>query len=108
MADKLRKLEDGLDRIFEENAALHTRLEEALKWRPYETAPKDGSRILLNCGNRGIHLVRWAEAQGVELWCVDDNKHGPFLLRGYNDEHIVGWLPLAVLTPAAPKEAPHD
>ena len=75
-------------------------------WQPIETAPKDGTRILVSFGTMGIYAVAWEESAYDEfkLWCVDDNKHGPYYLRGYSDEgprSPTHWMPL----PDPPKEA---
>ena len=59
-------------------------------WQSIETAPKDGTLILVNFGIKGVRAVSWdspfhdeaTEENGV--WCVDDDKHGPYGLRGYN------------------------
>jgi hypothetical protein len=43
----------------------------------------------------GVHAVAWEETvAGTTIWAVDDNKHGPYPLRGYVDEDIHGWMPL--------------
>lgn len=66
-------------------------------WRSPETAPKDGTRVIMDFGRAGIHIVAWEESVcGTTIWCVDDNKHGPYALRGYLDEDIRGWLPLPI------------
>jgi len=76
-------------------------------WRPIESAPKDGRLILLNFGTKGVRAVSWdspwadpvTEENGI--WCVDDDKHGPYPMRGYNYNCPTApthWLPL----PAAP------
>lgn len=59
----------------------------AVAWMPMETAPKDGTRILVSFGNMGVREVAWLEPENAsfEIWCVDDNKHGPFALRGWSD-----------------------
>lgn len=73
-------------------------------WRPIETAPRDGSEILVSFGLRGVHAVQWCEpsCSDYEIWCVDDGKHGPYALRRYNDEGPTApthWMPL----PAPPE-----
>lgn len=65
-------------------------------WKPIHTAPTDGTAILVSEG-RFIHCVEWNEE--FEWWAVDDNKLGPFRLRGSAPTH---WMPL----PAAPGAAP--
>ena len=51
-------------------------------------APKDGTRILVDFGGLGVREVSWTEPvdASFEIWCVDDNKHGPYAFRGYSDE----------------------
>ena len=57
-------------------------------WQPIETAPKDGTAILVS-ESRFIHCVEWNDE--YEWWAVDDNKLGPFRLRGTAPTH---WMPL--------------
>lgn len=78
-------------------------------WRSIETAPKDGTLILVHFRCKGVRAVFWGspfydevdESNG--LWCVDDDKHGPYALRGYT---VTGpsapthWMRL----PAPPKD----
>jgi len=69
---------------------------ELIEWQPIETAPKDGTDILVMTGET-MHVVRWINIHGdFDYWAVDDNKHGPFTLRGKAPTH---WLPL----PETPK-----
>lgn len=63
-------------------------------WLPIETAPKDGTAILVSEG-RFCWCVEWNEE--FDWWAVDDNKLGPFRLRGAAPTH---WQPL----PTPPKE----
>ena len=65
------------------------------RWQQIETAPKDGQDILVTDG-RGCYCVEWDEE--FNWWTVDDNKLGPFRLRGSAPTH---WMP----TPAAPGPA---
>ena len=64
-------------------------------WRHIETAPKDGQAILVTDG-MDCYCVEWDEE--FDWWTVDDNKLGPFRLRGSAPTH---WMPL----PAAPGPA---
>ena len=75
------------------------------EWRPMDTAPMDGTRILVDFGDTGVHAVAWEEAKGIEIWAVDDRKHGPFPLRGYSTSDILGWIPLPVSRSKLPKAA---
>jgi len=62
---------------------------EAAAWSDDMTkAPKDGTRILVDFGGLGVREVSWTEPvdASFEIWCVDDNKHGPYAFRGYSDE----------------------
>ena len=62
-------------------------------WQSIETAPKDGQAILVTDG-RDCYCVEWDEE--LDWWTVDDNKLGPFRLRGSAPTH---WMP----TPTAPR-----
>lgn len=61
-------------------------------WMPIESAPKDGTDVLVHAAG-STHAVSWCE--DAEWWVVDDNKHGPYRLRGSEPTH---WMPL----PSAP------
>lgn len=63
------------------------------KWQPIETAPKDGTRILV-INDRGIFVASWSE-EGPDN-CLDDFWHvtnGKYWmdLRGMLPTH---WMPL--------------
>lgn len=64
-------------------------------WRPIESAPKDGTWVLLSC-DHGQYVAGWlTEGDGDTVnfsgWYVEDNKHGPYALRGAAPTH---WMPL--------------
>lgn len=61
---------------------------QAEGWKPIETAPKDGQAILVTDG-MDCYCVEWDEE--FDWWTVDDNKLGPFRLRGSAPTH---WMPL--------------
>ena len=58
------------------------------RWQPIETAPKDGQAILVTDG-MDCYCVEWDEE--FDWWTVDDNKLGPFRLRGSAPTH---WMKL--------------
>jgi hypothetical protein len=68
-------------------------------WQPIETAPKDGSEILVAFKSVGVKCVSWTDhewdsSSEFALWCVTDNKFEPYPLRGYNSGDEIGWMPL--------------
>jgi hypothetical protein len=67
-----------------------------MDWQPIETAPKDGTVVLL-AGCRKPVAAAWLEDE-IDYWHVDDNKRGPFALRGPGPTH---WMPF----PAPPESA---
>ena len=75
---------------------LQNKLREATEWRPIESAPRDYTQILVYCSH-GQYVASWEV--DCDWWGVDENKHGPFPLRGEEPSH---WLPL----PAAPSVSP--
>ena len=88
-------MNQSLDLLREENERLREDAER-YRWQPIETAPKDGTDILVMTGET-MHVVRWINIHGdFDYWAVDDNKHGPFTLRGKAPTH---WMPL----PETPK-----
>lgn len=83
-----------LSRITELEAQL-----EATKWQPIETAPKDGTEILVLFKRLGVKCVAWTTRWNDPTdehahWHIDDCKHDPYPLRGYNEEDEIGWMPL--------------
>ena len=83
-------MNQSLDLLREENERL--KADAGLsEWQPIETAPKDGTDILVMTGET-MHVVRWINIHGdFDYWAVDDNKHGPFTLRGKAPTH---WIQL--------------
>ena len=73
-------------------------------WRPITddpikgVAPWDGKPVLIFtdvkwCDARA--MARWSDdfhGDGIFGWLVDDNKHGPYPLRGYLN--VTHWMPL--------------
>ena len=70
-------------------------------WQPIETAPKDGTEILVAFRRHGVKSVQWGTPEGMDnpIWCVDDHKLGPFPMRGVSTRDELGWMPL----PAPPE-----
>jgi hypothetical protein len=73
------------------------------EWQDISTAPKDGTLILVSFGSKGVRAVAWDSPHYADvtpengIWCVDDDKHGPYPLRGYNNEGHnapTKWMPL--------------
>ncbi|MAH32237.1 MAG: hypothetical protein CMG78_09400 [Marinobacter sp.] len=76
-----------------------------MEWLPIETAPKDGRLILVSFGIKGVRAVKWDDPYDDNwpvspdngLWCVDDDKHGPYPLRGYTETGVrapTHWMPM--------------
>lgn len=65
-------------------------------WQPIDSAPMDGTSVLVFCSH-GQYVARYSEYD-IDWWHVDDNKHGPFPLRGSAPTH---WMRL----PEPPNEA---
>jgi hypothetical protein len=65
-----------------------------MEWQPIKTAPKNGTQILVFFKGWGVKQVFWDDPHGGGgIWCVDDNKHGPYPLRGYRDGEDTYWMP---------------
>lgn len=68
-------------------------------WQPIETAPKNGTTILVWFRQHGAMTVRWTDSEDdytseYAHWHVDDHKHGPFPVRGYEERDATHWMPL--------------
>lgn len=73
-------------------------------WQPIETAPKDGTPILVYFARRtgrleSTYRVEWHNIYGETTpedggWCVDDEKYGPYSLRGWCEGDATNWQPL--------------
>ena len=90
--DMLKDAQKEIVRLREENERLKSNQTQLLSpWQPIATAPKDGTDILIMT-RETMHVVRWENVHGdFYYWVVDDNKHGPFTLRGNEPTH---WMPL--------------
>lgn len=70
------------------------KLEERAQWQPIETAPKDGTAVLLWAKDLrfpGRMCVAQYANYDIEWWYVTDGKFGPWPLRGPSPTH---WMPL--------------
>ena len=67
-----------------------------MEWQPIETAPRDGTTILVYFKRHGAMSVSWTsrEDDGFYIWCVDDHKFGPYAVRGYMHGDDTHWMPL--------------
>lgn len=82
-----------------DTSALDAYVAKKMAWRPIETAPKDGTEILVWFTPHGAKSVRWTDNEGrfdseCAHWHVDDHKHGPFPVRGYCEKEATHWMPL--------------
>lgn len=69
------------------------------KWRDMATAPRDGSRVLVEIrpseqGAAEVDMVRWArpDRSGDECWVSSDSD--PACLVTYAETELSGWMPL--------------
>jgi hypothetical protein len=68
---------------------------DRFKWRPMESAPKDGTTVLASVraseqGPAEMDVVRWAVSD--ERWIAADSDPGCIIV--YADAEITGWAPL--------------
>lgn len=67
--------------------------EAASKWRPIETAPKDGTRILaIDMPTHGIEMISWNGGKKRGAWHSEDG------IASYADNMFSHWMPLPVHT----------
>lgn len=72
-----------------------------VRWRPIETAPKDGSDMLLWCSNSEPRIVqgRWAEFGGEGWWGFSESLLSDIVGQIEDATH---WMPL----PSPPFDQP--
>lgn len=69
--------------------------EEMSEWQPIETAPKDGTRIVLATSDTA-YAGRWAESQYIGMWWMS----GDYVAAFSKMNPPTHWMPL----PQPPKE----
>lgn len=91
-------------KIWQYQAARIAELEKVdARWQLIETAPKDGTEILVLFKRIGVKSVAWTTRDNdpkseYAIWCVDDNKYDPYPLRGYIDGDDTHWMPLPTMS----------
>jgi hypothetical protein len=89
--------EDGSTRVTLNLSAGHrVRVRQQPDWHPIETAPKDGTSVLLWAKDLrfpGEMCVAQYITRDIEWWHVTDGKFGPWPLRGPSPTH---WQPLSI------------
>jgi len=83
--------DDLYESLKAENERLRTELDKR-KWQPIETAPRDGTRIIVNQSNTMFHKfaeVHWGQAPNYKIGWVGHDNEGTYLSK--NPTH---WMPL--------------
>jgi len=75
------------------------------EWQAIETAPKDGTTVLVWFVQHGAMSVIWTDREDgpnspYAHWHIDDHKHGPYPVRGYRIGDDTHWMPLPDAPPA--------
>jgi len=96
MCEEIDDLRAEIERLRAENERL-TR-ECAAEWEPIETAPRDGTTILVYFRRHGPMTVVASDQDDPDAdwrpWYIDDHKHGPYVVRGYRQGDDTHWMPL--------------
>jgi len=58
-----------------------------LEWQPIETAPKDGTDVLVCADTGWMFVAYWDKKQWTSNACCDN-------WTALDDDEIVGWMPL--------------
>lgn len=74
------------------------------QWRPMESAPKDGTRVLVEVraseqGPAEVDVARWAKTDrsGEGSWIAADSDPGCIIV--YAEAELLGWMPLPAPLP---------
>lgn len=77
---------------------------EQEQWRPMETAPKDGRRIIVvirasEQGASDVDVVRWAKPKthGEYCWMATDSDENCAVI--YDEWEVAHWMPLPAWAP---------
>lgn len=97
--DYLRSQQGHLDRKrFERSPCYLCGYNGEDAWQPIETAPRDGTTVVVHFKGHGAMTVAWEDPWGdgpeAATWCVTDHKHGPYPVRGYRTGDDTHWRPL--------------
>lgn len=108
-AKMIRAGVERLEQLMEAETGLSYTVEEVYRamdahrspaWRDdIESAPRDGTRVLLYIFGLGIFCAYWEDG----VWCADDNDHDYLPIRGYGGatgRDPTHWMPL----PLPPEE----
>ncbi len=62
-------------------------------WQPIETAPRDGTEILIfePASAAKIHVVSWQESEDYKVWCYAEEVLSDICPEGAEPTH---WMPL--------------
>jgi hypothetical protein len=84
---------------------------DALRWLPMRSAPKDGSRILVTVrpaeqGEAEVDTVSWSAADDAagEGWRSADSRPGAVI--DYAESELKCWMPVPGADAAAPRPPP--
>jgi hypothetical protein len=90
---------DAMAEEIEELRAEVRRLREALTWQPIETAPKDGTWVIVLMRNGQVWKASWGRDRQNELhWCTH--------VLSPADRVVTHWMPLPAPAPTPPEGQP--
>ena len=68
------------------------------EWQPIETAPKDGTKILVFCRHGECEISEWYECWKTNYVLVEGTeyfeKHETLYQEGWNSNGFTHWMPL--------------